>query len=179
MIKNVFFLIFSFWLTLSFSQNDDKKGSDEFINSEIALKIPDLKSSIESEIMNPFSKHIYSSFAIDTFRIGHYLEQKNLHATLNYKQRIELIKDATNKYESIMNKYYELSKKEASATEKKALIISQGNWEIFKKKEFIWLSTRFKEDILDYNYYLEYCNIIKQRMSSMFYYYTDFIENRN
>jgi hypothetical protein len=179
MIKNIFFLIFSFWLTLSFSQNDHKKGSDEFINSEIALKIPDLKSSVESNIMNPFTKKLYSSFAIDTFRIGHYLEQKNLHATLSYKQRIELIKDATNKYENIMNKYFELSKKEATETQKKALIISQETWEVFKEKEFIWLSTRLKEDVLDSNYYSKYCNIIKERMSTMFYYYTDFIENGN
>jgi uncharacterized protein YecT (DUF1311 family) len=177
MIKKIFFLIFSFWLTLSFSQNDDKKGSDEFINSEIALKIPDLKFSIESEIMNPFTKHIYSSFAIDTFKIGYYLKQKN--SRVSIKQQIELIKDATNKYERIMNKYYDLSKKEATGTQKKALITSQEAWEVFKRKELIWLSTHLKENPLDYNYHLKFCNIIKERMSTMFYYYTDFIENGN
>lgn len=179
MIKNIFFFVFSFWLTLSFSQNDHKKGSDEFINSEIALKIPDLKSSVESNIMNPFTKKLYSSFAIDTFRVEYYLEQKSLHALLTYKQRIELVKDATKQYESIMNKYFELLKKETTETQKKALITSQKNWEGFKQKEFIWLSTCLKENILDTNYYLRYCNIIKERMTTMFYYYTDFVEHGN
>ncbi|MDQ6531709.1 hypothetical protein [Flavobacterium sp. LHD-85] len=179
MIKNIFFLVFSFWLTLSFSQNEYKKGSDEFIIAQIALKIPDVKSLVESKIMNPFTKELYSRFAIDTFRIAYYLEQKSLYSLLSYKERIELVKDATKEYESIMNKYFELSKKEATENQKKALIISQENWEVFRQKEFTWLSTRLKEEILDVNYYRQYCNIVKERMSTMFYYYTDFVENGN
>ncbi|WP_343707830.1 hypothetical protein [Flavobacterium sp.] len=179
MIKNIFVLVFGFWLTLGFSQNDHKNGSDEVINSEIARKIPEIKYLAESNIMNPFTKGLYSRFAIDTFRIAYYLEQKNLYALLTYKERIELFKDATKKYENIMNKYFELSKNEATENQKKALIISQENWEVFKQKEFMWLSTRLKEDMLDVNYYRQYCNLLKERMSTMFYYYTDFVENGN
>lgn len=179
MIKKILFLIFSFWLTAGFSQIDINEKSDELINSEIESKIPDLKSFVESGVMNPFTKKLYSSFAIDTFKVGYYFRNKYRKGILDNKLQIALLKDATNKYESIMNKYYQLLKAKSTATQKKALITSQDAWEVFKKKESIWLLTRLRDDFFDYNYYLDYRNVIKQRMILMFDCYIDIEEHGN
>ncbi|WP_128414779.1 DUF1311 domain-containing protein [Flavobacterium sp. Root186] len=179
MIKNILVLIFSFCLTACFSQNDIKENSDEFINSQIESKIPDLKSLVESNVMNPFTKKLYSDFAIDTFRIGYYFRNKNRKVPVNYKQQVDLVKHVTSRYEKIINKYYQLLKTKSTETQKKALIKSQNAWEIFKKEESLWILTRLRDDWFDYNYYLDYCNIMKQRMIILFDCYIDFEEHGN
>jgi hypothetical protein len=177
MIKNILLLVFSFSLTVGFSQNDTKNKSDEIINLEIKSKIPDLKSEVEAGVMNPFTKKLYSEFAIDTFKIGYYFREKTRKALLNSQQRVKFIKAEASKYDSIMNKYYKLSKVGLTPTQKKALINSQNAWEVFRKEELVWVVARLGGDFFDCGYYLEYCNIIKQRMMLMFTYYIDFKEH--
>ena len=172
-----FLVIFAFLNIFSnscFSQNDIKKLK-EIINTEIENKTQNIRKKVESQIMNPFTKKIYSEFAVDTFKIEYF--KRRIILKLNSKEELELIKNNTTKYEKLLLKYYELSKKECTEIEKKQLVLSQNAWENFKKQEFIWLSKRFKGSPLDNNYYSEYCEIIKQRMLNLFFYYSDLKEN--
>gem|GEM_PF-2649826 len=170
----VIFIFLNIFSNNCFSQNDIKK-LEEIINTEIENKTQNLREEVESQIMNPFTKKIYSEFAIDTFKIEYF--KRRIILKLNSKEGLELIKNNTLKYEKLLLKYYELSKKECTEIEKKQLVLSQNAWENFKKQEFIWLSKRFKGSPLDNNYYSEYCEIIKQRMLNLFFYYSDLKEN--
>ena len=108
------FLFFS--LNFCFSQNN-RKQLETKINVEIESKIKGLKEEVESRQMNPFTKNIYSEFAIDTFKIQYFNRRLNR------------------------------------------------------------FSKRFDGSPLDNNYYSEYCEIIRQRVLNLYFYYTDLIEH--
>lgn len=166
-------LLFAF-LNLSFnicfSQNDVKKLEQE-INIEMHSKFKSLKEKVNEQTMNPFMKNVYYEFAVDTFQIE-YLKRKML-LKLNIPEHLKHIKNDTHKYEKLISKYFELLKKECDESEKARLIISQTAWEDFKNKELIWLIKMLKGSPLDINYYSEYCDIIKQRVLYLFFYYCD------
>ncbi|RZJ51844.1 MAG: DUF1311 domain-containing protein, partial [Flavobacterium sp.] len=87
--------------------------------------------------------------------------------------QLEFIKIKTAKYEKLVEKYYELSKKECDESEKAELIAAQTAWKNFKNKEFTWFTKRFEGSPFDNNYYSEYCEIIRQRVLNLYFYYTD------
>jgi hypothetical protein len=169
----IFLLIISF-IDLCFSQNKTDKLKEK-INAEIEIKVKKLRIEVESNIMNPNTKEIYSTMAIDTFEIENYTKQ--ILTYLSFEESLALLKNNTMRYNNMMNKYYELAKKECNEIERIELIKSQNAWENFKEKELIWFSKRLKKSPTDYNYDKEYCKIIKQRMLNMFFYYTDLLEN--
>lgn len=163
-------------LNFCFSQNNREQLETE-INIEIESKIKGLKQEVESKQMNPFTKNIYSEFAIDTFKIEFFNRRLNRSLKLNTIEELELIKNKTHKYEKLVEKYYALSKKECNESEGTELKTAQGAWENFKNKEFNWHSKRFDGSPLDNNYYSEYCEIIRQRVLNLYFYYTDLIEH--
>jgi hypothetical protein len=163
-------------LNFCFSQNNRKQLETE-INIEIENKIKGLKEEVESQQMNPFTKSIYSEFAIDTFKIQYLNRRLNRSLKFNTIQELEFIKNKTLQYEKLVEKYYALSKKECSESERTELIIAQSAWKNFKNKEFNWHSKRFNSSPLDNNYYSEYCEIIRQRLLNLYFYYTDLIEH--
>lgn len=159
---------------VSFCQND-RKQLETKINIEIESKIKGLKEEVESQQMNPFTKNIYSEFAIDTFKIQYFNRRVKMSLKLNNIEDLELIKNKIVGYEKLVEKYYELSKKECDQSERTQLIIAQTAWKNFKIEEFKWFSKRFEGSPFDNNYYSEYCEIIRQRVLNLYFYYTDLI----
>jgi hypothetical protein len=163
-------------LNYCFSQTNRKQLETE-INMEIVSKIKDLKEEVESQQMNPFTKNIYSEFAIDTFKIQYLNRRLNGILKLNTTEALELIKNKTREYEKLVEKYYALSKKQCNAAERTELLIAQSAWKNFRTKEFNWFSKRFDGSPLDTNYYAEYCEIIRQRVLNLYFYFTDLTEH--
>lgn len=159
-----------------FSQNTRKQLETE-ITIEIESKIKGLKEEVEAQQMNPFTKNIYSEFAIDTFKIQYFNRRLIMSLKINTMEHLELIKNKTRQYEKLVEKYYALSKKECDQSERTELITAQTSWENFKNKEFNWFSKRFDGSPLDINYYSEYCEIIRQRVLNLYFYYTDLTEH--
>lgn len=149
------------------------------INADIQKQIPDLKSSLINQDFN--SEQI--EFALDTFRIEHLASQK---MDIDYSTRgMNLaIKELTDSYDKLLNKYYNKLIKLLNSEDKQVLINAQKAWLVFRDSELKLISTLAKEEYsgggtIQSNIVSDsYSQIVIQRTKDIFNYYDSILKDK-
>ncbi len=147
---------------------------EAFDSPERQKEINSLKENIESNEMNPNLKETVSEFAIDTFKIG-FFQRKFPVTKVDTGTSLDVQKSVCVMNDSLIDKYFNKLKKILKNKDYDDLIISQTEWEKYRNKELSIFQRLTKEEIdFEFNFYVEYNQILKLRLNTLFFYYYTF-----
>jgi uncharacterized protein YecT (DUF1311 family) len=148
------------------------------INAEIEKEIPLLTKKYKEADAGVMDEEI--AFKIDTFRIERFLER-----SIDYDYSTSGMNkagyNAAEKYDSLLNKYYQLLLGKLDKEDKIALVEAQRAWLAFRDKELRLASILRKEKysgggtIQSTLYTAEHVAIIKERTLTLYHNYLDII----
>ncbi len=141
----ILFLILSFSFNFISAQDDGSKELTpqmlQKLRADIEKQIPDLKQSLADQDFN--IEQI--EFAIDTFRIER-LAAKRMDIDYSTAGMNLAIKELTDSYDRLLNKYYNKLIKLLNPEDKKVLLNAQKAWLVFRDSELKLINTMAKEE---------------------------------
>ena len=182
-MKYVLILIGLFVAPFTYAQQND--GPREVtpaiakkINAEIEKEIPALLVKLEknnNERTDKFDESV--KFGVDTFKIESFYRKALDYDYSTYGMN-KATSDATDKYDSLMNKYYKLLSAKLKPQDKATLLTAQRSWLAYRDNEMKLYAMLRKEEYsaggtIQSNFMASaYFEIVKDRVLKLFEYYT-------